>query len=183
MNAYVQAARLCVKDWKRFLLACVLNILPIINFLVLGYMLEMIRRVEKRQIDSLPQWTSWGRLFLDGLRLFVVCVVWLIPFALFAGVAILVPNPLLMISVFVLSGLIITYLLPSIFVHQSRGTWGGLSREVILWSMSWSYLKAWVILMAISVSLGLISRPLPLLGAALSAYVVIGLALSFGRLE
>jgi hypothetical protein len=54
-------------------------------FFVLGYGLEVIRRVSDGDVAEPPAWEDWGTLFVDGLKVFVITVVYsLIPAAIFA---------------------------------------------------------------------------------------------------
>jgi len=46
---------------------------------VLGYMLEVIRRVARRDPELLPDWDNLGEKFVQGLVLMVILAIWLIP--------------------------------------------------------------------------------------------------------
>jgi hypothetical protein len=52
-------------------------ILPL--FFVAGYAAEIMRRVAGGQEPEMPEWEDWGRLFLDGFRIFVLQFVYLLP--------------------------------------------------------------------------------------------------------
>lgn len=47
-----------------------------------GYMIDIMRRAEISGELSLPEWDDWGRLFGDGLRVFVVGFVYMLPVGL-----------------------------------------------------------------------------------------------------
>jgi hypothetical protein len=69
---------------KRFLVGTLLTfvsfIIPIVPVIfVCGYLLEVIRRAVKGEEMVLPDWTDWGKLGLDGLKYFVVNLVFLLP--------------------------------------------------------------------------------------------------------
>lgn len=72
-------------DWvNRFIIGCALLfagwVVPILPALfVLGYAVEVMRRVIGGEEPSLPPWQDWGRLFVDGMRAFVVGLVYLLP--------------------------------------------------------------------------------------------------------
>ncbi|MCS6802567.1 MAG: DUF4013 domain-containing protein [Chloroflexota bacterium] len=46
---------------------------------VLGYNVEIIRNVHRGNPNPLPEWTNLGEKFTEGLKLFVVFVVWALP--------------------------------------------------------------------------------------------------------
>lgn len=52
---------------------------------VYGYLLAVMRQVIEGKGASLPEWEDWGKLFLDGLRAFVVGLVYLLPAILVTG--------------------------------------------------------------------------------------------------
>jgi hypothetical protein len=65
------------------LFSWVLGIPMILASLLLGgYMVAIIRRVLRGQLDGLPEWTDWGGLLTDGLKFFVVGLVYALPIIL-----------------------------------------------------------------------------------------------------
>ena len=69
---------------KRFLVGTLLTfvsfIIPIVPAIfVCGYLLEVMRRAVKGEELVLPDWTDWGKLGLDGLKYFLVNLVFLLP--------------------------------------------------------------------------------------------------------
>jgi hypothetical protein len=69
---------------KRFLVGTLLTlvslIIPIVPVIfVCGYLLEVMRRAVKGEEMVLPDWTDWGKLGLDGLKYFLVNLVFLLP--------------------------------------------------------------------------------------------------------
>jgi hypothetical protein len=59
------------QDWiKKIGIAGLLMIIPIIGqIIVLGWALEIVRRVIQRNPTPLPEWSDFGRYFMDGLML------------------------------------------------------------------------------------------------------------------
>jgi hypothetical protein len=69
---------------KRFqigtLLCFISFIIPILPAIfVSGYLLEVMRRAVKGEALTLPDWTDWGKLGLDGLKYTLVNLVFLLP--------------------------------------------------------------------------------------------------------
>ncbi|MBI3003102.1 MAG: DUF4013 domain-containing protein [candidate division NC10 bacterium] len=61
------------RDSARKLVAgSLLNLVPILNLLALGYALRLMRQVLAGEETQLPAWEDWGGLFLDGIRVLVV---------------------------------------------------------------------------------------------------------------
>lgn len=65
------------------LLSVFIPILPAL--VVYGYLLAVMRQAIEGQGASLPEWQDWGKLFLDGLKAFLVGLVYLAPAILVTG--------------------------------------------------------------------------------------------------
>lgn len=80
-------------DWKnKFLIGSLISlagyIIPIIPFLIVyGYGAEIMRRITVRhEAPSLPEWDDWSKYLIDGLRLFGLGFVYMLPvILLFVG--------------------------------------------------------------------------------------------------
>ena len=44
-----------------------------------GYSIEIIRKVLRGEVDSLPEWDNWGELLMDGLKVIVIGIVYALP--------------------------------------------------------------------------------------------------------
>jgi hypothetical protein len=44
-----------------------------------GYAVEIIRKVLRGELDSLPEWDDWGTLLVDGLKVIVIGIVYALP--------------------------------------------------------------------------------------------------------
>ena len=60
--------------WVKWLILIIVSIIPIVNFIIYGYMMEIFRGAR-----AAPDLLDYGRLFIDGLKLFVVNLVYSIP--------------------------------------------------------------------------------------------------------
>jgi len=60
--------------WVKWLLLIIISIIPIVNFIMFGYLMEIFRGAR-----TAPELNDYGRLFVDGLKLFVVGLIYSIP--------------------------------------------------------------------------------------------------------
>lgn len=56
-----------VGKWGKWLLLFIISIIPIVNFILLGYVMEIYRGAR-----TAPELEEYGRLFVDGFKLFIV---------------------------------------------------------------------------------------------------------------
>lgn len=78
------------RDWfVKILIGAGVSLIPILNFAIMGYSLEVLRNSSHNRDVPLPSWDDLGRHFMDGLKLFVVMLVYSIPlFIIIFGIAI-----------------------------------------------------------------------------------------------
>ena len=73
------------ENWiKKILIGGVVAIIPIVNFAALGYLIQVIRNVRDGQPLPLPEWDQFGKYFMDGLWIFLIILVYMIPIILLA---------------------------------------------------------------------------------------------------
>lgn len=63
-----------IGKWTKWLLLIVISLVPIVNFIMYGYLMEITRGAR-----VVPELDDYGRLFFDGLKLFVVGLIYAIP--------------------------------------------------------------------------------------------------------
>ncbi|MHB9031738.1 MAG: DUF4013 domain-containing protein [Anaerolineae bacterium] len=60
------------------LLCCIIPIIPVL--LLLGYQARIMRRITNEDgKPALPDWNNWGDMFIDGLRLLAINIIYLLP--------------------------------------------------------------------------------------------------------
>ncbi|MDH5506378.1 MAG: DUF4013 domain-containing protein [Anaerolineae bacterium] len=85
------------KDWPvKILIGSLLALTGIGMIPLMGWMVEISKRVANNDPDALPEWDNIGDLFINGLKLFGVSLVWLLPMmAIFSCAALfsIIANP------------------------------------------------------------------------------------------
>ncbi|GBC72088.1 hypothetical protein HRbin02_01879 [Candidatus Calditenuaceae archaeon HR02] len=74
-DAYNYTVKL-FKDIGRLAILVVLNIIPIVNFIVVGYFARVVR--ESPRVEAPPPLEKYGDLWIDGAKIFVVLLVYMI---------------------------------------------------------------------------------------------------------
>ena len=64
---------------SKVLIGGILGIIPIVNFVVYGYQLEIIRNVAEGRDLPLPDWDDFGGKFVKGLMIFLASLIYSIP--------------------------------------------------------------------------------------------------------
>ena len=74
-------------DWKKMIILGIIMIIPIVNFIGWGYLLRIVKATFAG-IDEQPDFDEIGELFIDGLKILVVNIAYMIiPFiVIFAGI-------------------------------------------------------------------------------------------------
>lgn len=67
--------------WSKVVILGIILIIPIVNFIGIGYLFRIIKATFAG-IDELPDFDEVGELFIDGLKIFIVGIVYLIPVAI-----------------------------------------------------------------------------------------------------
>jgi len=69
------------KDWAiKLLVGAGVSLVPILNFAMNGYGLEVQRNVARDKDVPLPRWDDLGKYLVDGLKIFIVQLIYAIPF-------------------------------------------------------------------------------------------------------
>jgi hypothetical protein len=67
-------------NWvTKMLLGGLFGIIPIVNFVTGGYGLQVINNVRGDRAPVLPEWNDFGKMWVDGLKLFVIGLIYSIP--------------------------------------------------------------------------------------------------------
>lgn len=75
------------ENWiMKIVIGGILLFIPIVNFMVVGYMLETLKRSADGMDIPLPEWDDFGGKFMKGLMLVIIGLVYTIPIWLVACV-------------------------------------------------------------------------------------------------
>ncbi len=73
------------KKWiEKILIGGLLGIIPIVNFIPVGYALRALKNRAENRADILPDWDDWGGDWVRGALVFVASLVYAIPILLLA---------------------------------------------------------------------------------------------------
>jgi hypothetical protein len=176
------------KEWPTKVgLGALITIVPILNFAILGYTLEIMRRVEKNDPQPLPGWDDLGKKLLDGLMLFLVGLVYALPVILLVGLplaimvipAVLAANSgsqdlintaataggfveLCLSCLFVIYGLGLSVIFPAIYIEYiHKGTFGACFNFKQIFAMigknAGAYFTAWGVYLGTSIGVGIVT--------------------------
>ncbi len=68
------------KDWvTKLAIGGVVSLIPIVNFVAIGYGLRVLKNVAEGVEQPLPEWSDFGDYFVQGLVSFLGGLVWAIP--------------------------------------------------------------------------------------------------------
>jgi hypothetical protein len=68
------------EDWvRKVLIGGILGLIPVVNLIVLGYGLKVLKNVADGAEHPLPAWTDFGDYFVQGLMSFLGLLIWAAP--------------------------------------------------------------------------------------------------------
>lgn len=70
---------------EKTLIGGVINIVPIVNFISMGYILESVEAGIKGEA-TLPVWEEWGDKFMKGLMVFLISIVYMLVPGIISGI-------------------------------------------------------------------------------------------------
>ena len=81
-----------IKDWVKLLILGIIMIIPIVDFIGLGYYLRIIQST-LAGLDELPDFDNVGELFIDGIKLLIVSIIYAIIPAIFYALGFVFAGP------------------------------------------------------------------------------------------
>jgi len=89
MVDYVEALKRPFSDLTKLLVYIVVSIIPIVSFIGGGYLLDVAETAMKKQ-KKLPEFKDILRLFVEGIKSFVISLIYMIPVIVVALIAVMI---------------------------------------------------------------------------------------------
>ena len=161
--------------WKqKVLIGGVLNIIPVINFLSIGYAYRIFQKTLRGQDVDLPEWADWAELFFQGLMVFIIALIYnIVSLILFFIHPVL--GALAVIAVALLfPAAMARYALRANFADafQLKDIWARIQENRS------DYFIAWLVMVGVFILLMIIGM-IPVLGWIISAIIAFYAYLSF----
>ena len=78
MVDYTRALKRPFEDMGTLAIGIVLSVVPIVNFLAIGYTINIAELTLKKKY-GMPEWDDWGNLFVKGLIYFIMMLAYMVP--------------------------------------------------------------------------------------------------------
>ena len=78
MVDYVEALKRPFSDLAKLLIYIVISIIPIVNFISSGYLLD-VAQTSMRRKSKLPEFNDYTRLFIEGIKMIIIGFIYMIP--------------------------------------------------------------------------------------------------------
>ncbi|MBU4436798.1 MAG: DUF4013 domain-containing protein [Candidatus Altiarchaeota archaeon] len=182
MVDFTRAIKRPFADLTKFIIGAVLSIIPIVNILAMGYELKCAKSAMKGDY-KLPEWTEWGDLFMKGLTLVVILVIYsvtvlIIPILLVVmwqmgvlGSSALEGVVMVILGSFAVLGI---YVLPSVIMSfvANDFKFGAAFKvgEIVKKTLNKDYFVTWLVVGVYSITLTIVLSFIPLLGTAIASF-------------
>jgi len=182
MVDFTQAIKRPFADLTKFIIGAVLSIIPIVNFLALGYQLKCAKSAMNGKYD-LPEWTEWGDLFVKGLVLVVIMVIYsvmvlIIPILLVVmwqmgmlGSSALEAVVMVILASFAALGI---YVLPSVIMNfvANDFKFGAAFKvgEIVKKTLNKDYFVTWLVVGVYSIVVSIVLTFIPIVGPAIASF-------------
>lgn len=175
-------------DLKKLIIGILLSIIPIVNFLSIGYILESAKLTLSKK-NNLPEWNNWGGLFWHGLLGLVISAIFMLPAIIVgvAGVGAGILKGLITSSVLegletggpmiIAAGLLLlvsAYLLPAatlMFIQKWKFADAFKFGDMLKKVATSKYLVAWLVSLILGLVITVILTVIPLIGTAIGSFV------------
>ena len=162
---------------NKLLIGMLVSIVPIVNFALLGWVVDIMRNVSQRQANPLPEWSDFGEKFVKGAILFVVSLIYSLPMLLLTCPAVFLPfisgdqsrsgqqavtsmfvgTTLLLTCAVGIYALLLSFLIPAIYLNFARkGTFAACFQFGEIWPIMsknlGDYIVAWLIIIVLGIA-------------------------------
>ena len=150
-----------IKNWVKLIILGIILIIPIVNLIGLGYYLRIIKST-LAGLDELPDFERVGELFINGIKILIVCIIYAIVPLIFYALSFAFPGSVFFIiaAIFVIIISIFAYMgIANMAYYNSEISAALRYREIMdrIATIGWgNYLLWWIILMLIITIAGFI---------------------------
>jgi hypothetical protein len=166
---------------NKLLIGMLVSIVPIVNFALLGWVVDIMRNVSQRQVTPLPEWDNFGDKFVKGAILFVAGLIYSLPMLLItcpvvflpfmrgdlsqsgqqAATSMFVGTTLLLTCAIAIYGLLLSFLFPAIYLNFARkGTFAACFQFGEIWRIMsknlGDYIVSWLIIIVIGIAVSFV---------------------------
>ena len=193
MVDYEKAIKRPFQDINKLIIGSFLSIIPIINLLVTGYFVYAAKNTMKKK-DTIPEWDNWAELFIKGLSVAVIGLIYSLPgiALLFVGIGSIIIGAIISGSAattmytaiagggllvlagllfLLLSGLITPMALMS-FADKANFGDAFAFVKIIRKVFTVQYLIPWTVVLVYSAVAGILSLMIPFVGYAIASFVI-----------
>jgi hypothetical protein len=165
------------KKWtNKLLVGMLVSVVPIINFALFGWLIDIMKNVSQRAAEPLPEWDNFGDKFVKGAILFVVGLIYSLPALLLTCPMVFIPfmrgdfshneqqaitslfagSMLALSCVIMVYGLLLSFLLPAIYLNFARkGTFSACFEFGEIWRIMsrnlGDYIVAWLVAIVVGI--------------------------------
>lgn len=135
----------------------VLNIIPIVNFLCAGYLVEIMANAIGEK-EEMPAWENWGTKFINGLLVFIISLIYMIIPVLIiitgGGLSSITGGGMsLSVILAVITGLAIWFILPMAIANfAATGNFGSAFNFALIFSYICTVLGTYVGIYLVSIA-------------------------------
>ncbi len=181
------------QKWSnKLLIGMLVSIVPILNFALLGWVVDIMRNVSQRQPNPLPDWDNFAGKFIKGTLLFLASLIYSLPALVILYPLVFLPfmrgdlgrggqqaltgmfigTTVLVSCAIFIYGLLLSFLVPAIVLNFARkGTFAACFEFGEIWRIMsrniGEYSVAWFIVivvgMAVTVLLGIVGGVLAII--------------------
>jgi len=173
MVDYGRAFKRPFTDIKTLIIGIILQYIPIVNFIPMGYYLNCAATASKKDFNFY-EFSDWGGLFVKGLLAFIIAIIYMLPFSIVWGATMFLSIGAMMsggdITTFLASmgiggiiaiilGIIAGYLLPlALTKYAIDGNFGAAFSlgTIIHKALTVKYLVTWIVMGIVGCILGAI---------------------------
>jgi hypothetical protein len=165
------------KKWtNKLLIGMLVSVVPIVNFALFGWLIDIMRNVSQRATEPLPEWDNFGDKFVKGAILFVVGLIYSLPALLLtcpmffipfmrgdfshserqAVAGLFVGSTLALSCVIAIYALLLSFLMPAIYLNFARkGTFSACFEFGEIWRIMsknlGDYIVAWLVAIVVGI--------------------------------